>query len=428
MSYILYLFIQYLSNIHLCTNMPSKNNKKKSKASTNSNTNTENTQNLPFVSVCTPTFNRRPFISSMFKCFHNQDYPKSRIEWIIVDDGTDKIQDLIEAANIPQIRYFTVDKKMSLGAKRNFMHSKTKGSILVYMDDDDYYPPERISHAVERLQSKPDALCAGSSEIYVYFKHIHKMYQGGPYGPNHATAGTFAFRRALLDQTKYEEHAALAEEKYFLKNYTIPFVQLDPMKTILVFSHIQNTFDKKKLLQNKTALFVESPKTVEMFIRNSYESDIKQYFMQDIDKALETYAPGDPSKKPDVLVQMKELEAKREAMIEEAKRRGLGNTQVIVKNPDGTERTLNQNEIAVLLQKCQDDLKIKNEMVNRLKKELDICKATIDQLRQQNAKQSMSSVQTPSPLPPPPSTIESNIPLLDLPLKSILIPEVQGNW
>ena len=30
----------------------------------------------PFVSVCTPTFNRRPFIEMMFQCFRNQTYPK----------------------------------------------------------------------------------------------------------------------------------------------------------------------------------------------------------------------------------------------------------------------------------------------------------------------------------------------------------------
>ena len=47
----------------------------------------------PLVSICTPTFNRRPFIENMFQCFRNQDYPADRIEWIIVDDGTDKIKD-----------------------------------------------------------------------------------------------------------------------------------------------------------------------------------------------------------------------------------------------------------------------------------------------------------------------------------------------
>ena len=34
---------------------------------------------LPFVSVCTPTFNRRPFIQMIMRCFDNQDYPKVRV-------------------------------------------------------------------------------------------------------------------------------------------------------------------------------------------------------------------------------------------------------------------------------------------------------------------------------------------------------------
>ena len=125
---------------------------------------------LPLVSVCTPTFNRRPFIKTMFECFKNQDYPMDRIEWIIVDDGTDKIVDLITSSNIRQIRYFQVDNKMTLGSKRNYMHTHVRGSIIVYMDDDDYYPPERISHAVSMLMKTPKALCAGSSEIYIYSK------------------------------------------------------------------------------------------------------------------------------------------------------------------------------------------------------------------------------------------------------------------
>jgi len=273
----------------------------------------------PLVSVCTPTFNRRPFIENMFNCFRNQDYPKDRIEWIIVDDGTDKIKDLIVASNIPQIRYFEIEQKMLLGEKRNYMHKHVRGSIIVYMDDDDYYPPDRISHSVERLLSNPDALCAGSSEIYVYFKGMNKMIQCGPYGPNHATAGTFAFKTKLLEQTKYEDSAALAEERAFLKDYTIPFVQLDPLKSILVFSHEHNTFDKRKMFDQKQdeKFFKESPKTVDTFIRHKYEDKIKKFFMEDIDALLDKYEPGKPHMKPDVLKQMAEIEAKREQMIKE---------------------------------------------------------------------------------------------------------------
>ena len=281
------------------------------------NNKNKNKKRQPFVSICTPTFNRRPFISSMFQCFQNQTYPKDRMEWIIVDDGTDKIEDLIQTSNIPQIQYFKVDKKMTLGAKRNMIHSKTKGSILVYMDDDDYYPPERVQHAVETLQKNPSALCVGSSEIYVYFKHISTMYKGGPYGPNHATAGTFAFRRELLDQTKFNDTACLAEEREFLKQYTIPFAQLDPLKTILVFSHVQNTFDKKILLETPNPSFIPCDRKIEEFIKHDFEINIKNYFMKNIDKELEKYKPGNPKMKPDVIKQTQELRVEREKMKQE---------------------------------------------------------------------------------------------------------------
>lgn len=305
----------------------------------------------PLVSICTPTFNRRPFIPTMFECFRNQTYPKDRIEWIIVDDGTDRIRDLVESSGISQIKYFEMPKKVSLGEKRNYMHSKATGTIIVYMDDDDYYPPERVSHAVEKLMENKNALCAGSSEIYIYFKHIHKMIQFGPYGPNHATAGTFAFRAELLKQTRYQDHAAVAEEREFLKGYTVPFVQLDPMKTILCFSHEQNTFDKRKLLENPHPDFVrESQKKVTDFICLEKEAAIKKFFMEEIDPLLEKYEPGNPRMKPDVIKQIAEIERDREKMMqEEMAKNGQG---VIMMNQTGKAPVaMTTNQIVELLSK-----------------------------------------------------------------------------
>ena len=269
-------------------------------------------QEYPYISICTPTFNRRPFFPVIIKCFLSQDYPLDRVEWIIIDDGTDPVWDLIE--NIPQVRYFHFSEKMTLGRKRNLMHEKCKGDIIIYMDDDDYYPPERISHAVKTLQQNPTALCAGSSEMYIYFKHINKMYKFGPYGPNHSTAATFAFRKELLNQTKYDDDACVAEEKTFLKNYSIPFVQLDPVKSILVFSHVHNSYDKKTMLDSPNQYMNVSLKTVDNFVK---DESIKQFFLQDIDEILENYEPGDPIHKPDVKKQIDELIQSRKDRLEQ---------------------------------------------------------------------------------------------------------------
>lgn len=267
-------------------------------------------QKFPLVSICTPTYNRRPFIPMIIRCFEHQTYPKNKIEWIIVDDGTDKIDKLV--SHIPQVKYIRVESKLTLGKKRNLAHSHCTGDIIIYMDDDDYYPPDRISHAVEMLCKYPDKLCAGSSEMFIYYKHIKQMYTLGPYKDNHATAATFAFRKELLRETKFDETACIAEEKHFLKNYSIPMIQLDSLKTILVFSHEHNSFDKKQLLTQSGATqnkFVnKSNITVDSFVK---DKDIYKFFMHDIDDMLSHYEPGSAINKPDVLLAQAHIQIER---------------------------------------------------------------------------------------------------------------------
>lgn len=93
-------------------------------------------------------------------------------------------------------------------------------------------------------------------------------------------------------------------------------VQLDAMKTILVFSHIHNSFDKKILLTDApNKVITESVKTPRDFITNA--NDILTYFMEDIDSILDSYGPGNPAHKPDVLQQMVELQCKRDALVQQ---------------------------------------------------------------------------------------------------------------
>jgi hypothetical protein len=162
------------------------------------------------------------------------------------------------------------------------------------------------------------------------------MYQFGPYSPNHATAATFAFHRRLLNMTKYDELASLAEEKSFLKDYSVPFVQLDPMKSILVFSHVHNSFDKKILLNQAPNKFVkESEKVVNDFVKEDF---VKQFFLVDIDELLNNYDPGKPENKPDVLKQMEEITKKREVMAQQEQMQ-----QQLQYNHNVIQKLLNEN-------------------------------------------------------------------------------------
>ena len=293
-------------------------------------------QDAPHVSICTPTFNRRPFIPQLIKCIESQDYPADKIEWIVIDDGTDPIDDLLATSRINRIKYYYYNVKMSLGKKRNLMHTKCSGNIIIYMDDDDFYPPTRISHAVATLAENPSCLIAGCNEMYIYYHSCNSLYHCGPYGKNHSTAASFAFRRELLSTTSYDEAKEFTEEKDFLKNYTVPLVQLDPIKTILVFAHDHNTLDKEKLKTNaarsKTCV---STKSVTDF---SIPDDAIRFYTHDVHKILKAYELGEIKHKPKIVDAISESNIYRSSVVDAYDQKLAAQTCVITKCIDKIKR------------------------------------------------------------------------------------------
>ena len=266
--------------------------------------NREKHTELPFVSVCTATFNRRPFIPYLIECFQKQDYPKDRMEWIIVDDGDDKIADLL--VNIPQVRYFRSTKKIALGKKRNMMNEKCLGDIIVYMDDDDYYPPTRVSHAVDMLQQNSLYDVVGCDNISIYFgEPENTTYTIGPYHDNHATAATLAFRKTFLEKNKFDNARLFGEESSFLNNFTVPLVKLDADKTIVVFSHSLNTIDKRFIFKNPKHHKV---KLLEKNLSDIITSDKYREFVVNNHIYVKDYEYGKLEFKKDIVEKMESIE------------------------------------------------------------------------------------------------------------------------
>jgi glycosyltransferase involved in cell wall biosynthesis len=226
--------------------------------------------NFPFVSVITPTYNRRRFIPSLIECYKAQTYPKHRMEWIILDDGTDSVEDLFQNLNLPNVRYIREPEKKNIGAKRNRLNKESTGEIIVAMDDDDYYPPVRVATVVNSFKKFSKVDLAGSSEIYMYYSDIQMIYRLGPYNPNHATNGTMAWRSSYAKTHTYDETVTHAEEKSFLDDYKHPMIQLDPIKVMLVMSHSENTFDKKKMREQEgNPLVKKTSMKIKDFIRDA---------------------------------------------------------------------------------------------------------------------------------------------------------------
>jgi glycosyltransferase involved in cell wall biosynthesis len=233
-------------------------------------------KNKPFVSVVTPTYNRRPFMKALIECFRHQDYPKDRMEWIILDDGTDSVEECFKewAKDLPNIRYIRENEKQVIGVKRNRLNDEARGEIIVAMDDDDYYPPERVSHVVQSFIKNPKVELAGATEIYMYYTDIDKIYKVGPYGNHHATNGTMAWRKSYSNKHRYNEAVTHAEEKSFLDDYKHPMIQLDTHKVMLVMSHSMNTFDKKLFREGNPMCKITSMKLKD-WIKNK---DLREFY------------------------------------------------------------------------------------------------------------------------------------------------------
>lgn len=204
----------------------------------------------PFVSVICPTYNRHRFLPILIYQFQYQQYPKDKMELIILDDSPEPYANIEEfVREDPRIRYIHHPEKCIIPKKRNMLNDLAKGDIIVAFDDDDFYPDTRVKHAVFKLKTSK-ALIAGSSELLIYDCKTQKGYKVGPYNPNHGTNGTFAYRKELLKDHRYNDATDknYAEEKEFLKDFTTPMIQLNPYDTIICFNHDCNTFDKTPVL------------------------------------------------------------------------------------------------------------------------------------------------------------------------------------
>jgi glycosyltransferase involved in cell wall biosynthesis len=200
----------------------------------------------PFLSIVTPTYNRSKCFAAALDCYLAQTYPLDRREWLILDDGSEPLDEILAVAPPEaQIRYIKVDEKMTIGAKRNRLNAEAAAnSIIVCWDDDDYYPPERLAHIAQKFTAQPSIALAGSTIMYIYFQDDGSIWQTGPFSPTHATAGTLAYKKKYAVTHSYDESVRFGEETSFLEKYKNPMIQLDPRKSILCIAHAANTYSK----------------------------------------------------------------------------------------------------------------------------------------------------------------------------------------
>ena len=236
----------------------------------------------PFISIVTCTYKRQKFFKNIQNMVKAQDYPHDKMEWIIIDDtpdedSTDQFPKDLDGI---QVNYFYLKRKISLAKKRTLLNHKAKGIYIVNMDDDDYYPPCRVSHAIDVLQESGKDI-VGSSKMFMYFSKDGSIYQLGPYQENHGTAATLAYTKKYT-LTHDFGNGDYAEEGVFTDSWKTPMGKLDPYKTVLALSHSDNTIEKTMFLNERYGhlgrTVHETKHTIDDFVNKEQEQTVYDFY------------------------------------------------------------------------------------------------------------------------------------------------------
>lgn len=203
------------------------------------------------VVACTPTKNRRWAWEFSKWCMNSQTLKPD--SWVIVDNSTSPADDWSAAKDHPGVVYERVYEHRPIGWMRNRcleLALEQGADYIVFWDDDDYYPPTRVSSGVNALEANPTADMAGSTVMYILLTRENILMTTGPFHDTHATAATHTIRRQYAETHRFNPTSERGEEREFTGDWSAKLIQVSPEQTIVVMGHSRNTVDKSDLARN----------------------------------------------------------------------------------------------------------------------------------------------------------------------------------
>ena len=237
-----------------------------------------NTMDCPPISIITLIYGRPKFLDLAFHNLTLTDYPRDKIEWVIVDDsspeesGSDKIIGFEEKFYPGKIRYVPLPKKTSIGRKRNIGCRRAAHEILLMMDDDDHYPQtslrRRVAWLVKDRVSHKAAVCTNIA-LYDLQKGVSAV-NVPPFNLSIAarsSEATLTFTRDFWLERPFPE-VDMAEGEAFLKGRESDIVEMPPQQIIIAFSHGKNISSRKTGEDGKVGCFWGFPRPFLEFVHS----------------------------------------------------------------------------------------------------------------------------------------------------------------
>lgn len=152
---------------------------------------------LPLVSCIMPACDRR-FVAQAIAYFLRQSYPHH--ELIVVDDG-EPVADRIPAD--PRVRYVYLDRRLTLGEKRNLACDLARGTIIAHWDDG-WQASWRLRYQVALLEHQHAEL-TGAARRYYYRPATAQawLYMRPGIVRRRLGGGTLCYRKTLWERQPF---------------------------------------------------------------------------------------------------------------------------------------------------------------------------------------------------------------------------------
>lgn len=193
---------------------------------------------LPYVSIVVPTRNRHHFFDLLMRNWESIDYPRNKLEMIIIDDSDKKFNGRFPIG----VNYNYVKRSLTLGQKRNMLCEYASHDYIVHMDDDDWYPKESVVCRIRTMLATKKE-CFGCQKVQCLDLISNQMFEA--YDTIFTVSeSTMAYTRKFWSTQKWDNKSTSGECLPFI-NGRIDQICTAPSSFIVVqFSHTSNTINR----------------------------------------------------------------------------------------------------------------------------------------------------------------------------------------
>ncbi len=232
---------------------------------------------FPSVAVIVPAWNESKTVHGTILSLLNLDYPKDKLEVIVVDDGStdDTWQEMLKYKDHPQVRIFQKEN----GGKHtavNFGIDSTNADFISCLDADSFVAPDALKRMINVFQRKPEVMAVAPSLIVNKPKNIIQNAQRVEYnmstynkrmlaylGAIHVTPGPFSvFRKEVFQKIGKFRKAHNTEDQEIAYRMQENHMKIDHCHTAYVYTSSPDTVKK---------LYVQRLRWIYGFIQNTID-------------------------------------------------------------------------------------------------------------------------------------------------------------